>query len=143
MGLLLLFLLKDCQGVVVPPIGKDGPEKEVPVVVRCSDVEANNGGNARGNHSIGEHSLGKPGEFVFKYYTDTAPDVIHVYDGTIADYKAGKAPLLFVYGEDDEATCTTDYLDPGFHQTLESKAGVVTVVVDNGTNWGYVVTCPQ
>jgi hypothetical protein len=26
---------------------------------------------------------------------------------------------------------------------LESKAGVVTVVVDNGTNWGYVVTCPQ
>lgn len=115
----------------------------LPVIKRCSDVEANNGNGKRGDHSIGEHSLGQPGTFVFKFYTNTAPDVIRVYDGSILDVKTGKAPLIFIFGDDDVATDTVDYSDPRFHRKLESKAGVVTVVVDNGTDWGYIVNCPE
>ena len=114
-----------------------------PVVVRCSDVEANNSDRDRGDHAVGEHSLGKPGAFLFKFYTDSHPDIICVYDGTISDVRAGKARLLFAFGEDGEATCTTNYRNPRYHKKLYSKAGVVTVTVDNGSNWGYIVTCPK
>lgn len=149
---LLFFLLKDWGSAKLLGIPISRPALEKPakpegpvdgaVVVRCSDVEANNGDSSRGDHCVGEHSLGKPGRFVFKFYTDSEADIIHVYDGSSADMAAGKAPLLYTFGDDGEVTDTIDYRDPRFHISLKSDSGVVTVVVDNGTNWGYIVTCP-
>ena len=77
------------------------------------------------------------GQFLFEFYTDSAPDHIMIYDGTSSDYAAGKAALIYNY---DGATNTTSYSEK---EIIVFSSSFICVVVDNGTNWGYYVHCPN
>lgn len=102
------------------------------------NVEVNNNNGNQGNHAIRDFNMGKKaGQFLFEYYTDSARDHIMVYDGTSSDYAVGNAKLIFDY---DGATCTTTFS----HSAIISfSTSSICVVVDNGTNWGYYVHCPN
>ena len=102
------------------------------------DAEVNNGNHQQGNHAIRDFNMGQQGgQFLFEYYTDSAPDHIMIYDGTSSDYAAGNAKLLYDY---DGATNTTYY---SVFETINFSSSCICVVVDNGTNWGYFVHCPN
>ena len=77
------------------------------------------------------------GEFVFNYYTDSAPDEIFVYDGSSSDYMSGNADVAFHY---DGATNTTSFQHYAVVQFTER---FFCMVVKGGTNWGYNVKCPD
>lgn len=109
-------------------------------VKRCSDKGADNTGGKQGNHAVMDYDMGAAGGiFKFSYYTDSAPDVISVYDGSSEDYALGKAKMIFHY---DGATDTTTFTAE-FTEMLTFTSQTICVVVDNGTNWGYIVHCPQ
>lgn len=109
-------------------------------IKRCSDSGADNGGGNQGDHAVLDYDMGVAGGvFKFSYYTDCAPDVITVYDGSSADYAAGKAKVIFHF---DGATDTTTFT-PEFVEMLTFTSQTICVVVDNGTNWGYIVHCPN
>lgn len=109
-------------------------------IKRCSDQGADNGGGNQGSHAVLDYDMGVAGGvFKFSYYTDSAPDVITVYDGSSVDYAAGKAKVIFHF---DGATDTTMFT-PEFVEMITFTSQTICVVVDNGTNWGYIVHCPQ
>lgn len=109
-------------------------------IKRCSDQGADNGGGNQGSHAVLDYDMGVAGGvFKFSYYTDSAPDVISVYDGSSADYAAGRAKMIFHF---DGATDTTTFT-PEFVEMLTFTSQTICVVVDNGTNWGYIVHCPK
>lgn len=106
---------------------------------RCSDQVADNGMGHQGNHAVQDYQMNqKGGVFKFSYYTDSAPDVITIYDGSSEDYAKGKAKSIFHF---DGATNTTSFT-PLFEQMVGFTSSTICVVVDNGTNWGYKVHCP-
>ena len=103
----------------------------------CQDQEANNNDGNQGDMAMRDYDMGKEGgEFVFNYYTDSAPDDISVYDGSSSDYVNGTAPCIFHY---EGATCTTTF---EHSENIKFSSRYICVVVKGGTNWGYVVQCP-
>ena len=104
------------------------------------DTEVNNRDRDKGNHAVYDFYLGKGGgSFQFDFFTDSAPDHIMVYDGTSSDYSNGTAKQIFNYFD---ATNTTTYT-PEFSTVLQFSGEYICIVVDEGTNWGYYVHCPQ
>lgn len=104
------------------------------------NTEVNNSDGTQGNHAVYDFYLGKGGRsFQLDFFTDSAPDHIMVYDGTSSDYSNGTAKLIFNYFD---ATNTTTYT-PEFSTVLQFSGEYICIVVDEGTNWGYYVHCPQ
>lgn len=106
------------------------------------DTEVNNNDRQQGSHAVRDYIMGKGvkgKQFLFDYYTDSAPDHIMIYGGSSDEYSAGTASLLWQY---DGATNTTSYI-PQYSVTLTLQSDVVCVVVDRGSNWGYYIHCPQ
>lgn len=103
----------------------------------CQDQETNNNDGNQGDMAMRDYDMGKQGgEFIFNYYTDSAPDDISIYDGSSSDYVNGTAPRIFHY---EGATCTTSYQHS---ENVKYTSRYVCVIVKGGTNWGYVVQCP-
>lgn len=103
----------------------------------CQDQEANNNDRNQGNMAMRDFDMGKEGgEFVFNWYTDSAPDDISIYDGSSSDYVNGTASCIFHY---EGATCTTTFKNS---KNVRFSSRYICVVVKGGTNWGYVVQCP-
>lgn len=106
------------------------------------DTEVNNGDGTQGNHAVQDFIIGKNSkglQIQFDYYTDSAPDHIMIYGGSSQEYSSGTAPLLWeFYG----ATNTTDYTTQ-YSIMLTLNSNIICVVVDEGTNWGYYIHCPQ
>ena len=102
------------------------------------EVQVDNGNRDQGNHAIRDFNMGQQGgSFLLEYFTDSHPDHIMIYDGTSSDYSASKAKLIFDF---DGATNTTYY---AHSQYVTFTSSYVCVVVDNGSNWGYYLHCPQ
>lgn len=103
----------------------------------CQDQEINNNDGNQGDMAMRDYDMGKKGgEFIFNYYTDSAPDDISIYDGSSSDYVNGTAPRIFHY---EGATCTTSYQH---FENVKFTSRYICVIVKGGTNWGYVVQCP-
>ncbi|WP_277122203.1 hypothetical protein [Bacteroides ndongoniae] len=103
----------------------------------CQDYLVDNNDRSKGNVAMKDFDMKVAGgEFVFQYFTDTAPDDISVYDGPSSDYVKGSASRIFHY---EGATCTVDY-SKSANITFSSR--YICVVVTGGTNWGYIVRCP-
>lgn len=104
----------------------------------CSDQEANNEARNQGKNAVRDYDMKvEGGEFVLDYYTDSAPDVISIYDGPSVDYTKGIAKLIFKY---DGSTNNTTYSQ---HATVKFASRIICVVVTGGSNWGYIVRCPN
>lgn len=102
------------------------------------DQEVNNRDNKQGDHAIYDFYMGqKEGDFLFEYFTDSYPDHIMIYDGTSSDYANGSASMIFEF---DGATNTTTLSES---EIVHFSSSYICVVVDNGSNWGYYVHCPQ
>lgn len=103
----------------------------------CQDQGANNNDRSQGNLAMKDYDMGKDeGEFIFNYYTDTAPDDISVYNGSSSEYVNGTATCIFHY---NGATCTTTY---EHFESIKFTSRYICVVVKGGSNWGYIVQCP-
>ena len=103
----------------------------------CQDQAADNNDRNQGDLAMRDYDMGKEGgEFVFKYYTDSAPDEITIYDGSSSDYVNGNAVCIFHF---DGATNTTYCKD---YEYIKFSSRYICIVVKGGTNWGYVVQCP-
>lgn len=104
----------------------------------CHDQADNNNDGHHGDLAMRDYDMGiEKGEFVFNYYTDSAPDEIFVYDGSSSDYMSGNADVAFHY---DGATNTTSFQH---YAVVQFTKRFVCVVVKGGTNWGYNVKCPD
>lgn len=104
----------------------------------CQDRESNNRNGNQGKLAIRDYDMSSVGgEFIFNYYTDSAPDEILVYDGSSSDYVNGDAPLIFHY---EGATNTTTYKHLA---KIKFSSRYICVIVKGGTNWGYIVRCPD
>ena len=104
----------------------------------CQDKVADNLDRSQGNVSMRDYDMKiSKGNFVFAYYTDSAPDEITVYDGTSSDYVRGTAPCIFHY---EGATNTTSF---EHYEIVKFTSRYICVVVTGGTNWGYNVNCPE
>ena len=104
----------------------------------CSDQEANNEARDQGKNAVKDYDMKvEGGEFVLDYYTDSAPDIISVYDGSSAEYTEGTAKLIFNY---NGATNNSTYSQ---HATVKFTSRIICVVVTGGSNWGYIVRCPN
>lgn len=100
----------------------------------CSGKQQDNMNRDKGMHNVEDYDMGQAsGSFVFEYFTDTAPDEIIVYDGPST--QMGTAKVLFHY---NGATNMSKY-----SKTLTFSSRVISVVVNGGTNWYYVVNCPN
>lgn len=104
----------------------------------CQDQMADNLKRDQGNTAMKDYDMGiDRGTFLFQYYTDSAPDVISIYDGSSSDLLNGNVPRIFHY---EGATNTTTYKH-NVEVTFNSR--FICVVVSGGTNWGYIVRCPE
>ena len=104
----------------------------------CQDQMADNRRRDQGNMAMKDYDMGVDhGTFQFQYYTDSAPDAISIYDGSSSDLLNGNAPRIFHY---EGATNTTTYRHSA-EVTFSSR--FICVVVNGGTNWGYIVRCPE
>lgn len=103
----------------------------------CHDQGMDNNARNQGEFAVRDFDMGiGNGEFVFNYYTDSAPDNIEIYDGSSSDYMNGKASCIFNFFG---ATNTTTY---EHYAVVKFSSRFICVVVKGGTNWGYVVQCP-
>lgn len=104
----------------------------------CQDQMADNRRRDQGNMAMKDYDMGVDhGTFQFQYYTDSAPDAISIYDGSSSDLLNGNVPRIFHY---EGATNTTTYKH-NVEVTFNSR--FICVVVSGGTNWGYIVRCPE
>lgn len=104
----------------------------------CQDHAADNNDGNQGNMAMKDYDMGvMQGTFHFEYYTDSAPDEISIYDGSSSELINGKATRIFHYSG---ATNTVNYSHSA-NVTFSSR--YICVVVNGGTNWGYVVRCPN
>ena len=109
-------------------------------IKRCSNQSADNYNGNQGDHAVLDYDMSVAGGvFKFSYYTDSAPDVISIYDGSSVEYSQGRAKRIFHF---DGATYTTTF-SPDFVEMVTFTSQTICVVVDNGTNWGYIVHCPE
>lgn len=103
----------------------------------CHDQGMDNNARNQGEFAIRDFDMGiDNGEFIFNYYTDSAPDNIEIYNGSSSEYMDGKASCIFSFSG---ATNTTTYKHYGL---VKFSSRFICVVVKGGTNWGYVVQCP-
>lgn len=103
----------------------------------CHDQGMDNNARNQGEFAVRDFDMGiGNGEFVFNYYTDSAPDNIEIYDGSSSDYMNGKASCIFNFSG---ATNTTTY---EHYAVVKFSSQFICVVVKGGTNWGYIVQCP-
>lgn len=104
----------------------------------CRDQAADNNDRSQGNMAMKDYDMGvSQGVFLFEYYTDTAPDEIFIYDGSSSDLMNGTAACIFHYSG---ATDTQDY---SHSENVSFSSRYICVVVKGGTNWGYIVRCPE
>lgn len=101
----------------------------------CSDQGLENGSGDKGDHCVTDYDMRQEGgRFIFKYYTDTAPDEIIVYDCPSTDIKPEKQ--IFHYSGSTNTVVPSDFKELNF------SSRQISVVVNGKTNWGYIVCCP-
>lgn len=104
--------------------------------IPCSDQSLENSKRDKSDHCVVDYDMRQPsGRFVFKYYTDSAPDEIIVYDCSSVDIKPEK--MIFHYSGSTNTSTPEDYKE------LTFSSQQICVVVNGQTNWGYVVGCPR
>ncbi len=104
----------------------------------CSDRSQDNANRDMGDHCVMDYDMGvKGGTFQLPFYTDTAPDEIIVYDCPSSEIAPSK--MIFHY---NGATNTTTYTT-AFVANITFTSRYITVVINGGTNWGYIVRCPE
>ncbi len=100
----------------------------------CSDQKQDNLNRDKGMHTVDDYDMGQEsGTFVFEYFTDTAPDEIIVYDCPSNSLDEDK--IIFQYSGASGIQV--------FSKTMNFSSQVITVVVNGGTNWYYIVHCPR
>lgn len=100
----------------------------------CSDQKQDNLNRDKGMHTVDDYDMGQNGgSFVFEYFTDTAPDEIIVYD--CPSNSLDESKIIFHYSG------ASGY--QVFSKTINFSSRVITVVVNGGTNWYYIVHCPN
>lgn len=104
----------------------------------CKDQGDSNTDRRHGNVAMRDYDMGvEGGTFLFYYYTDSAPDDIAVYDGSSSDYVKGTAKQLFEFSGATNTTTLQHY------EMLTFSSRYICVVAKGGTNWGYLVQCPE
>lgn len=107
---------------------------ELGLPMECSDQIQDNMNRDKGMHNVEDYEMGQNGgTFVFEYFTDTLPDEIIVYDGPSSTMDQNQ--VLFRYHGASNTSV--------FTRQLNFTSRVVTVVVNGGTNWYYIVHCPR
>lgn len=102
----------------------------------CSDRGLENGNGDKGDHCVTDYDMQQEGgRFIFKYYTDAAPDEIIVYDCPSTDIKPEKR--IFHYSGSTNTVTPLDFKE------LRFSSRQISVVVNGKTNWGYIVCCPN
>lgn len=100
----------------------------------CNDQKQDNLNRDKGMHTVDDYDMGQDGgTFVFEYFTDNAPDEIIVYDCPSNSLDSSK--IIFRYSGASGVEV--------FSKTINFSSRVITVVVNGGTNWYYIVHCPR
>jgi hypothetical protein len=124
-----------CDEKYVVEVYLDPPEP-------CSPNSVDNEDRNMGDHCVRDFDMKqKGGTFLLQFFTDSAPDEIIIYDGASSEIDNSRE--IFRY----RGATNTIYYSHQKEVTFSSR--YITVVVNSveqrpeGTNWGYIINCPE